>query len=732
MRPQAWIAWLLILLQAGMFWYFSQTVLFPVVIVAVSLPAVWWRRRWELSAGYLPWIDLVIAGLCTMKWNLAPYEPPDFTPFVMYPLMHAAAQFFLLAQVTRLWARRPDRPLPVYMPLLVVLVFICLGDVALSRYGSRRRMYQNGTLVMVGLSCLYYSMARRRQEPPSNHGRWVRPTLTVGVILTCAMTARAGNSWMLSRWSDLEQLLSNASGPRSNSDRRNLFIGFSGQAPLGSVQLLRSAVSEEIALRVISDRPPGYLRGAAFEKFNLHGWELQTDWLPPVQARKPLPPGQRWEHPSQTGAPMQPQYLIRPKPAGELRVISVWREASVDRFSFLPLETTRLETPAQLLYFDRHSIVSPDNLAPGATFVVWVPQRSESNPLEPIVQPTNWEYGQPLELPNERIEEAEQRLTQLPNQLDSRLKALAKQLFADCPTPLEKIAAVRRHFATYRYDLNIQIPPGRDPLTYFLMEKPAAHCEFFASGTAVLLRLGGIPCRYVTGYAGAEYNRIGKYWVVRQHDAHAWVEAFLPGQGWVIVDATPENFIPQTSESTGLWRFWDELSLRGQMIRAALASESWSDKWMAAKLLVTSLLTTVPGWILIGGILFLIVRQIRIVRRAIPVVRLDPALIELQRLLEELDRRLLSWDLERATHETLHQFSERLHQAAVRHPNLREAARWYQRYAEARYGMPLDIGNHQVLRDKLQTVCEQLNADLKTASIRFASRVLGDDVATRR
>lgn len=709
MHRQAWIAWLLILLQAGMFWYFAETVLFPVVVVAISLPAVWWRRRWEVSAGYLPWIDLVVASFCGMKWYLAPYDPTTVNGFVMYSLMYAAAQFFLLVQVTRLWARRPDRPLPVYLPLLAVLVFICLGDVGLSRYGRMRRMYQNGTLALVGLSCFYYSVARRRQEPPSQHARWVRPVLSVGVLLTCAVTARASNTWLLSRWSELEQLLNRAVGPRSPTDRRNIYVGFSGQAPLGSVQLLRSAVSDEIALRVVSDKAPGYLRGAVFERYTPLGWELQGDWLPVTLNRTPLPSGDRLVHSGQSSTTQQPQFLLRPNPDNEMRPVTIWRSESVDRFSFLPLTSSRVETGTKLLYFDKHSVVSTDTLQPGASMVAWVPEKSASNPSEPIVQPTEWVTGQTLKLPPSDTINAEVRLRKLPDKMDPRLMELADRVFADCRTPLEKVAAVRKHFEDYQYDLQIQVPPGHDPVAYFLLEKPAAHCEFFASGTAVLLRMGGIPCRYVTGYAGAEYNPVGKYWVVRQRDAHAWVEAHLPDQGWVIVDATPGDSIPDTVESFGLWQLWDDLNLRGQMIRAALDSENWTGKLFAVKLFLMALVTTIPGLILTGGVLFLIVRQIRFARRAAPVVRIEPALIELRRLLEELDRRLSRLDLERAAHETLHQFSERLQLAAVRHPSLREAADWYQHYAAARYGRSPSPDGQESLRAELQSVCARLS-----------------------
>ena len=149
MYRQAGIAWLLILLQAAMFWYMSETIVFPVLVLLISSPAVWWRRRWEVSPGYLPGIDLVLAAGCALRWNLAPYEPPTMISFLNYPLVHAAGQFFLLAQVARLWARRPDRPLPVYLPLLAVLVFICLGDVQLSKTGRMRRMHQRATFALV-------------------------------------------------------------------------------------------------------------------------------------------------------------------------------------------------------------------------------------------------------------------------------------------------------------------------------------------------------------------------------------------------------------------------------------------------------------------------------------------------------------------------------------------------------------------------------------------------------
>jgi hypothetical protein len=54
----------------------------------------------------------------------------------------------------------------------------------------------------------------------------------------------------------------------------------------------------------------------------------------------------------------------------------------------------------------------------------------------------------------------------------------------------------------------------------------------------VLMRAAGIPSRVVTGYAGGTRNAFGDYWIVRQMDAHAWAEVWLPERGWVRVDPT--------------------------------------------------------------------------------------------------------------------------------------------------------------------------------------------------
>ncbi|MEO8165692.1 MAG: DUF3488 and transglutaminase-like domain-containing protein, partial [Betaproteobacteria bacterium] len=101
---------------------------------------------------------------------------------------------------------------------------------------------------------------------------------------------------------------------------------------------------------------------------------------------------------------------------------------------------------------------------------------------------------------------------------------------------------VSRALANFReqpfmYTLEPPILNG-DAVDQFLFETRSGFCEHYASAFTVLMRVAGIPARVVTGYLGGEINPVDGYLVVRQSDAHAWSEVWLPDEGWVRVDPT--------------------------------------------------------------------------------------------------------------------------------------------------------------------------------------------------
>jgi transglutaminase-like putative cysteine protease len=128
-----------------------------------------------------------------------------------------------------------------------------------------------------------------------------------------------------------------------------------------------------------------------------------------------------------------------------------------------------------------------------------------------------------------------------PRSLSPRVAELSRQITEGAVLPMAKVIAVSewlRKTHTYTTDLK-RDESVADPLEDFLFHQSAGHCEYFASATAVLLRLSGVPTRYVNGFLGGEWNDLGKYLAVRDNRAHSWVEAYVGSAGWVRVDSTP-------------------------------------------------------------------------------------------------------------------------------------------------------------------------------------------------
>jgi transglutaminase-like putative cysteine protease len=90
----------------------------------------------------------------------------------------------------------------------------------------------------------------------------------------------------------------------------------------------------------------------------------------------------------------------------------------------------------------------------------------------------------------------------------------------------------------FRYTLSPPLLIGDDPVDQFLFSTRSGFCEHYAGAFVLLMRAARIPARVVTGYQGGEINPLGNYLIVRQSDAHAWAEVWLPDRGWMRVDPT--------------------------------------------------------------------------------------------------------------------------------------------------------------------------------------------------
>jgi len=152
---------------------------------------------------------------------------------------------------------------------------------------------------------------------------------------------------------------------------------------------------------------------------------------------------------------------------------------------------------------------------------------------------------------------------QLPEKKEA-IVALARQICATATSPEQKVNRVIAYLqGNFTYSLN----PKRDtrflPLEDFLLHSREGYCEHFATAAALLLRGAGVPTRLVSGFLHGEWNSLGRYFMVRQRDAHTWIEAYLPDKGWVPFDPTPvaeaKALVPAIAS---LYRYYDFLKLK--------------------------------------------------------------------------------------------------------------------------------------------------------------------------
>ena len=108
------------------------------------------------------------------------------------------------------------------------------------------------------------------------------------------------------------------------------------------------------------------------------------------------------------------------------------------------------------------------------------------------------------------------------------------------------------------------LTPGEfDDLEEFLFRRRVGFCGHYATSFATLMRLAGIPARVVVGYLGGEYNDLGHFFLVRQADAHAWCEVWIPEKGWTRVD--PTAAVAPGRASLDLTSFLETRIASGQM-----------------------------------------------------------------------------------------------------------------------------------------------------------------------
>jgi transglutaminase-like putative cysteine protease len=130
----------------------------------------------------------------------------------------------------------------------------------------------------------------------------------------------------------------------------------------------------------------------------------------------------------------------------------------------------------------------------------------------------------------------------------ARTWALSQRLKRGARDPLDYIKAVEAYLG--RDFTYTESPPAKSrTLEGFLFDTQSGYCQQYSGAMALLLRMAGIPARVATGFTSGSYDRKSREYVVRDLDAHSWVEAWFPNYGWVTFDPTPSAAPPRSQSS---------------------------------------------------------------------------------------------------------------------------------------------------------------------------------------
>jgi len=315
------------------------------------------------------------------------------------------------------------------------------------------------------------------------------------------------------------------------------YSGLSDATRLGDLEELK--LSSRVAMRVWTDHPQD-LRARAYAHFDGRGWtarpgisnSLRTvglDAIPGGEIREWLQ-----QIPGSAYAVLGPEPFQISNSCVRTRII---QNAFNNGMMVSPGNKLLVRAALPSLRVDAQENIQPSSVA--GVEIYGILNRYQGDSVQ-VGQASGQELKEALELPENT---------------DPRVHELATRLAEGASSPREKLRRTVSYLQhEYHYTLKVGSFHSSQPVAEFLFEKKKGYCQYFASAAAVLLRQEGVPTRYVSGFHLTESNRSGDHYVVREMDAHAWIESYIPGEGWVQADPTPAA--EYESLHAGLSRGW--------------------------------------------------------------------------------------------------------------------------------------------------------------------------------
>ncbi|MGN0624619.1 MAG: transglutaminase family protein, partial [Oscillospiraceae bacterium] len=136
------------------------------------------------------------------------------------------------------------------------------------------------------------------------------------------------------------------------------------------------------------------------------------------------------------------------------------------------------------------------------------------------------------------------------NEVSERMYDLAMEITKDCVSDYDKAQALCDYFEENGYIYDLEYTPDDTSIEYFLFESKTGSCTSYATAMTLMARMCGLPARYVEGFAAYERTDSGSI-AVRDAHAHAYVEVYIPGGGWMTFDPTVSGYMIDYSKKSG-------------------------------------------------------------------------------------------------------------------------------------------------------------------------------------
>ncbi len=426
-------------------------------------------------------------------------------------------------------------------------------------------------------------------------------------------------------------------------------VGFNEHIRVGT---LRHALKSNRVVMRVSGEPVEYLRGAVLDRYELRVWSsTQSSNLVIVDAATP-------EEQSTTHIELSRSALSGHTP---------------DPHWFVPADACNVHTPSGRTAMDALGGLHPE--------------------------PTNNARELSFARPNHGTCTAALPLPAVPNATDLAVAAkirgdlarIAREWTRDAKTPREALDAITRELSHYPYSLDERHEGYVDPVVEFLQVRHGGHCELFASAMALLARTLDIPTRLAVGYRVDEVNPITGLSVVRDRNAHTWVEAWVDGR-WQSFDPTPAAEIFATTRPSR----WDDVG------------EAISFGWDRSIGFIVNISLARAG--ISFGVLAVALILLRrfLQRRSTKGDQLSAASRPLPAF-ETLATALARAGWERTPSEPLERFARRVDAAGE--PWSKDVADALTRYAELRYG---GIGEERTVAQRLDELARKVAPTLRT------------------